>query len=195
MVTRVAFTVIVIAVALQRLFEVRVSRRHEHALRMRGAVESAAWQMPFMVVLHTAWLASMVVEVWLLVPAFPPWMAVVACVVFAAGQTLRLLAMRALGSRWSVRVLTMPSADPVTRGIYRHVRHPNYLGVVLEIASLPLIGGAVWTAAVFSLANAVMLTARIRAEEAALMHDNAYGQHFGSHARFVPTSRRPRLPS
>lgn len=193
--TRVAFTALVIAVALQRLFEVRVSRRHERVLRARGAVESAAAQMPFMVALHAAWLSAMVAEVWLLRPPFRPWVAVSALIVFTAGQALRLVAMRALGPRWTVRVLTLPSSAPVTGGVYRHLRHPNYLGVVLEMAALPLVHGAVWTAIVFSAANAVMLTARIRAEEAALDHDNAYQQHFASHARFVPTSRGPRLPS
>ncbi|MEO8483450.1 MAG: isoprenylcysteine carboxylmethyltransferase family protein [Acidobacteriota bacterium] len=193
--TRSAFTALVIAVVLQRLVEVRVSRRHERHLRARGAVESAATQMPLMVALHAAWLAAMVVEVWVLQPPFRPWLAGMAFAGFAAGQTLRLLAMYALGPRWTVRVLTLPSADPVTHGVYRYVRHPNYLGVVLEMATLPLVHGAVWTAVVFSMANAGMLTVRIRAEEAALDHDNAYQQHFGARARFLPTSREPRPPS
>jgi methyltransferase len=194
-VTRSAFTALVMAVAVQRLVEMRVSRRHERALRARGAVESAAVQMPFMIALHVAWLAAAVGEVWLLHPPFRLWLAIAAFSVFVAGQSLRLLAMRALGPRWTVRVLTLPSADPITHGVYRFVRHPNYLGVVLETAALPLVHGACWTALVFSVANAVMLTARIPAEESALDHDNAYRQHFGSRARFVPTARRPRLPS
>jgi methyltransferase len=194
-VTRVAFTAFVVAVALQRLFEVRVSRRHERALRARGAVESAPAQMPFMIALHAAWLSAMVAEVWLRQPPFRPWVAAAALTVFAAGQALRLLAMRALGPRWTVRVLTLPAVAPVTRGVYRHLRHPNYLGIVLEMAALPLVHGAVWTAVVFSIGNAAMLSARVRAEESALEHDNAYRQHFGSHARFVPTSRGPRSPS
>jgi methyltransferase len=195
MVTRSAFTVLVVAVALQRLFEVGLSRRHERALRARGAVESAAGQLPVMVVLHGAWLLAMLGEVWMRRPPFRPWLAAAALLVFAAGQALRWGAIAALGPRWTIRVLTLPSAAPVTTGVYRYLRHPNYLGVVLEIASLPLVHGAVWTALIFSIANALMLRARIRSEESALDHDNAYQQHFATRARFVPTPPRPRLPS
>lgn len=195
-VARAAFTALVIAVVVQRLVEVRVSRRHERALRVRGAVESAASQMPLMAALHGAWLLAMLVEVWVLRPPFRIWLAGAALAVFVAGQMLRLLAMRALGPRWTVRVLTLPSAEPVTDGVYRYMRHPNYLGVILEIASLPLVHGAIWTAVVFSIANAGLLAARIQAEESALDrdNDNAYQRHFGSRARFLPASRGPRQP-
>jgi len=101
--------------------------------------------------------------------------------------------MRALGPRWTVRVMNLPSAEPVVDGIYRYVRHPNYLGVILEIAALPLVHGAVWSAASFSVANAALLVARIRAEEHALSRDNGYGQHFGARGRFLPTLRGPRM--
>ncbi|MGE5072984.1 MAG: isoprenylcysteine carboxylmethyltransferase family protein, partial [Anaerolineae bacterium] len=53
-------------------------------------------------------------------------------------------------------------------GIYRYLRHPNYLGVALEILAAPLLHTAYVTAIVFSLANMLLLTARIRAEDRAL---------------------------
>lgn len=190
--TRWAFTALVAGVAVQRLLEMRVARRHERALVERGAIESAAAQLPVMAVMHGAWLTAMVVEVWVRQPPFRLWLAVVSVAVLAAGQMLRLLAMRALGPRWTVRVMTLPSAPPVTDGIYRYLRHPNYLGVVLEMAALPLVHGAVWSAAFFSVANACLLAVRISAEERALNRDNGYLRHFGSLARLVPLPRRPR---
>jgi methyltransferase len=190
MVTRVAFTVLVLAVALQRLFEVRRSRRHEQWLRARGAVERASWQVPAIAALHGVWLVAMCAEVWLLAPPFRPLLAAGALAVFACGQTLRWLAMRALGPRWTIRVLTLPLEPPVTTAVYRYLRHPNYLGVILEIAALPLVGGAVWTALVASLANAVVLARRVKAEERALATDNGYAAIFGARPRFVPSLRR-----
>ena len=56
----------------------------------------------------------------------------------------------------------------MANGPYRYVSHPNYLVVVAEIAVLPLCFGLPWYALVFSVANAVVLTIRIRAETAAL---------------------------
>lgn len=180
MVTEVAFTALVLLIGLQRLFEVRRSRAHEHRLRAAGAREHAAWQVRVLAALHAAWLASAVVEVWTLAPPFRGWLAFWALVLLAAGQLLRRSAMSALGERWTIRVMTLPGAPPVVRGPYRHLRHPNYVGVVLEIAALPLVHGAVWTAGAFSVANLALLAVRIRAEEAALGADNAYEQHFGS---------------
>jgi methyltransferase len=195
MVTRIAFTMFVLAVALQRLFEVRRSQGHERWLRAQGAVERASWQVPVMAVMHVTWLVAMCAEVWLLMPPFRPALAAVALATFACGQILRLLAMHALGSRWTIRILTLPLEPPVTTGIYRYLRHPNYLGVILEIAALPLVHGAVWTAAIVSVANAVLLAFRITAEEHALATDNGYAVLFGARPRFLPSSRGRGTPA
>lgn len=182
---RIAFTVLVLLVAVQRLAELRRSRRNEEVLRARGAREHAPEQMMPMRVLHAAWLVSMLVESWLFDRTRALAVAVPAILVVGLGQMLRRLAMRALGDRWNVKILTLPGAPPVAGGVFRRIRHPNYLGVVLEIAALPLVGGAWITAIVFSLANAVLLFFRIRAEEAALRADNDYAR-LSDRPRFVP---------
>ena len=62
-----------------------------------------------------------------------------------------------------------PSGRPlVTNGPYRVLSHPNYLVVVGEIAVLPLCLGLPWLALIFSAANAILLSIRIRAETIAL---------------------------
>jgi methyltransferase len=92
--------------------------------------------------------------------------------------------MRALGERWNTRIIVVPGAGPVTTGPYRFIRHPNYVAVVLEMACIPLAHGAWLTALVFSVANALLLTVRIRAEEAALGHP--WSLAFADKHRFVP---------
>jgi len=118
--------------------------------------------------LHAAWLTTMVGEVWLLRPPFRPWLALAAMTVFVAGQALRLAAIRTLGDRWTVRVLTLPGISRIARGPYARLHHPNYLGVALEIVSLPLVHGAVLTAVAFSVLNAVAVALRIDVESRAL---------------------------
>jgi methyltransferase len=183
--TRIAFTLLVLLVAAQRLLEMVISRRHERALKARGATEHAAEQMPWMVAVHTGWLVAMLCEVWLFEPRFQLGLAVPALLLFGLGQALRFSAMRALGERWTVRVLTLPE-PAVTQGVFRHVRHPNYLGVVLEIAALPLVHGAFVTAVLFSAANGMLLLARVRAEERALAQSSDYDARFAGLPRFVP---------
>jgi len=186
MVTQSLFAALVGAVIVQRVFELRLSRAHEKWLRAHGAREHAQGQMPWMILLHGAWLAAMLLEVTLLKRAFSWPLALASLLVFAAGQGLRIVAIRTLGVRWTVKVLTLPSEPPVTAGIFRWVRHPNYLGVVLEILALPLVHGAWLTASVFSVANAILLRYRIRAEEAALQATGDYERHFKQRPRFIP---------
>lgn len=93
-----------------------------------------------------------------------------------------------LGERWNTRIIVMPDAAPVTRGLYRWIRHPNYVAVMIEIAALPMIRGSWITAAVFTLANALMLAVRIPAEERAL--GAGYSEALGSVGRFFPTRHR-----
>jgi methyltransferase len=193
MLSREAFTALVLLVALQRLWETIHSRAHGRALLREQAVEYARGQMPWMVLLHGAWLVAMIAEVWWRDPAPPVWSSGLALLVFGAGQALRIAAMRALGERWTVNVVTPTDGrPPVGDGIYGHIRHPNYLGVALEVAALPCVGGAYLSAIVFSVLNGALLSARIRAEEAALDRHGPYHATLGDRPRFLPFRRSQR---
>ena len=170
MVTRLWFAGFVAALGLQRLFELRLSQHNERRMRQRGGREHAPETYRWIVALHVAWFAAMLLEVFAGRHKFRPWLAASAFGVFAAGQVLRLTAIRTLGWRWSTRVMTVPGPEGarVQRGIYRYIRHPNYLGVELEILAVPLVHSAYLTSAVFGVANAWLLRDRIHIEEQAL---------------------------
>jgi len=166
--SRVAYTALVAIVAILRLAELRISARNVAALKARGAVEVGAGHYPWVVMVHASWLIGCVLEVWLL---DRPWIAGLGLpmlALFAAGMGLRLWTIRTLGGRWSTRVVVLPGEPLVTTGPFRWLRHPNYLGVVLELAALPLVHGAWITAVAFSVLNGMLLRARIRVEDAAL---------------------------
>lgn len=163
------YLALVVAVAVQRLWETGRSKRNVAALLARGAEEHGAGHFPVMVALHGSWLVACAAEAWFAVPEPPPtvlWVG--ALIVLAVGQALRLLAMRALGERWTARVIVLPGAPLVEHGLFRWIRHPNYVGVILEIAALPLVYGAWRGALAFSIANALLLRHRIAVEEEAL---------------------------
>jgi methyltransferase len=154
-------------VALQRLLELRLSRRNERLLRARGAVEKGRGHYPLMVALHTLWLVSTFVEGALRgleLPAYWP----VPLALFLLVQSLRYWAIFSLGENWNTRILVIPGAKLVRRGPYKYLNHPNYVVVAVEILTFPLIFGAWITALVFSVLNAVLLYVRIREENRAL---------------------------
>jgi methyltransferase len=155
--------VILALVALQRLGELVLARRNTKALLARGAVEIGARHYPLIVLLHLAWLVSVL----LFLPHPTPinW---VLLGVFVVLQCLRVWVLATLGPYWTTRIISVPDAPLVTGGPFRFVRHPNYLVVAGEILVLPLVFGEVGVAIFFSLANAAILAWRIRQEETGL---------------------------
>lgn len=180
------FLLFLAGLGLQRLWELRLSGRNTAALLAAGGREHAAAHYRTMKALHGGWFLAIVAEVLVLRRRFRPRLAAVAGLLFLLGQSLRYAAIRTLGERWTTRVITLPGEAPVRDGVYRFLRHPNYLGVILEVATVPLIHSAYLTSLLFSMANALLLRTRIQAEEAALIRDNAYGMAMMERARFAP---------
>jgi len=155
-------------VGLERVAELLVSSRNARIARGRGAVEVGAQHFGPMAALHALFLPACAAEVLLLGRAFPGPLGWAALGAVALAQGLRWWAVASLGWRWSVRIIVIPGAPPMTSGPYRFARHPNYVAVAVEMLCLPLAHGAWIAAAAFSLANAAVLAVRIRAEERAL---------------------------
>ncbi|MFF3409170.1 isoprenylcysteine carboxyl methyltransferase family protein [Streptomyces sp. NPDC002742] len=152
------------AVAAERVGELVVARRNERWSHARGAIEAGQGHYPAMVALHTALLLGCPVEVWLADRPFLPVLAWPMAAVLAGAQALRWWCIATLGSRWNTRVIVVPGLPLVARGPYRALRHPNYVAVVAEGVALPLVHTAWVTAALFTLADAAVLTVRVRCE-------------------------------
>jgi methyltransferase len=155
------------AVFVVMLAELVISKRNERALRARGASEplddvyrAMSWSYP-------AAFVAMAAEAWLIGPSAPA-MTIAGAVCFVIAKAVKYWAMLSLGSRWSFRVLVLPGAPLVTTGPYAWLRHPNYVGVIGELAGFALLVGAPITGVVSAGGFALLLRARIRVEERAL---------------------------
>ena len=152
----------------ERGVELLVSRRNLRLALAAGGVETGRRHYAVMVGVHAVFPLACAAEVLGLRRAFPGAAGFAALAVALGAQGLRWWSAAALGRRWNTRIVTVPGAEPVRSGPYRYLRHPNYLAVMLEAASVPLIHGAWITAVVFVAANAALLAVRIPAEERAL---------------------------
>jgi methyltransferase len=155
--------IIIALVVVQRLAELVYAERNTKALLARGAVEAGRAHYPLIVLLHAAWLVTIVA----LLPQNPP-INFILLGVFIVLQALRVWVLATLGPYWTTRIINLPGAPLVRRGPYRFLRHPNYAVVAGEIAVLPLVFGEIWVAVVFTLLNALVLAWRIRQENDAL---------------------------
>jgi methyltransferase len=166
--SRWLYTALLAVVAAQRLGELALSRRNVRRLLEEGGVEVGRSHYPWMVLLHTSFLLSCLLEVWGLKRPFVRELAIAMLAALVAAAALRAWVILTLGRRWSTRVVCLPGVAPLTDGPYRLMRHPNYLAVVVEMAALPLVHSAWITALLFSVANLLLLRERVRVEERAL---------------------------
>lgn len=180
MISKILFSLFIVLLSIQRLWELNKSENNRKWLISKGGREHGAEHFPFMALLHATWLIAMVAEVWIFERNISLPIAILAAIFFIAGQLFRILAMRDLGERWCARIMTLPGKPPVTKGIFKLVRHPNYTGVVLEIFAAPMIHMAYLSAIVFTILNAILLWVRIRHEERALNQDNNYWASFAN---------------
>ena len=161
-----AYIVLIVAVALERLAELLISRRNLAWARSQGGEEFGFGHYPFMVVLHTGLLVACLIEA-----AQRPFIPVLGWSMFAVvvlAQGLRWWCITTLGPRWNTRIVVIPGLPLVASGPYRWLRHPNYVAVVVEGIALPLVHTGWITAVVFTVLNAGLLWVRIFAEDAAM---------------------------
>jgi protein-S-isoprenylcysteine O-methyltransferase Ste14 len=102
---------------------------------------------------------------------------------FAVGVALYRMGGRALGDSLSPLVNPRVGAMLVTHGLYRHVRHPMYLGQACIALGAPLTLGSrrvVWLA----LPAVALLVAR------ALVEDGALARTYPAHAGWAARTKR-----
>jgi methyltransferase len=162
------YYLLILAVGFERLIELLVAKRNARWALANGGKEFGRNHYPVMVVLHTALLLGCAIEVWALHRPFVPWIGWPMLVVVAASQVLRWWCATTPGRRWNTRVIVLPKSQLVQSGPYRWIHHPNYVAVVAEGLALPLVHGAWLTAIGFTVANALLLTVRIKIENSAL---------------------------
>jgi protein-S-isoprenylcysteine O-methyltransferase Ste14 len=105
---------------------------------------------------------------------------------FVAGFSLRLTAIRQLGRFYSHKVRRIDDHQVIDRGPYRLVRHPAYLGVIAaHIGFAAVFLNAVSLSAVLLLVVPAFV-GRIRVEEPVLMRIPGYPEYARHHARLIP---------
>src|SRR5882672_6926678 len=191
-----AYISLLVLVGIGRLGELGISRRNQRQLEKQGVRKIPEPHFRWMVLLHGSVLICAGAEVLFLHRPLIPGLAISMAVLFVLSNALRWWVIRTLREHWNVEVMESSRVGVVTSGPYRWVRHPNYVGVVFEIFSLPMIYTAWITAIAGTLGYLEILRRRIRVEDGFLMSDPAYRLAMGGKPRFFPRvfKRRSKVP-
>lgn len=164
----IAFTILLVIVAIERIVELAISKRNLRRSFAQGGIEFGRSHYKYMVAIHVFLLGGSLVEVWLARPTLIPALSWLMFALAMASQALRWWCIATLGKRWNTLVIIIPGKSACTTGPYRWFKHPNYMAVIIEGFALPMVGFAWRTAVIFTILNAAVLTARVRSENAAL---------------------------
>jgi methyltransferase len=160
-------TLVTAAVFLMKLVELQLSRSNERALRAAGALEPGDDVYRLMQVAYPASFVLMAIE-GALHASVASSAVLLGLAIFGLAKAIKFWAIAALGPRWSFRVLVLRGAPLVTSGPYRWMRHPNYVGVMGEIAGVAIALSAILTGTLALVTFAWILVRRIKVEERAL---------------------------
>jgi len=103
------------------------------------------------------------------------------------GYLLMSLAVVGLGRQFSLDVTVQKDHQLITSGLYRHVRHPRYLGIVCFMSGISLVFRS-WLGVVLALMTLTVLIWRISDEEK-LMHSEfgaAWEDYVRKSKRLIP---------
>jgi methyltransferase len=181
-----AYIALLVVVGIGRLAELGISRRNQRQLERQGVRKIPEAHFRWMVFLHGSVLVCAGAEVLFLHRPFIPALAIAMFALFVLANLLRWWVIRTLAGHWNVEVMESSRVGVVSSGPYRWVRHPNYVAVVIEIFSLPMIHTAWITAIIGTLGDLEILRRRIKVEDGFLMSNPDYRVAMGEKPRFFP---------
>jgi len=116
------------------------------------------------------------------------WLKLASVMVLAAGLAIRWTAIITLGKSFSANVAIHESQKVHRTGLYRVVRHPSYLGLLLVFLAIGLHSRNWMAFAVALLPTTAALLYRIHVEEAALNQalSDAYAEYSRVTKRLIP---------
>jgi len=182
----IPFLALLLAVAVMRIFELRISKKHQQEMTARGAAKVNDPNFRWMAMFHTLVLIGAAVEVVFLQRPFWPALAIPMLALFVIANIVRWWVIRTLGEHWNVQVMDSTRLGVITNGPFRYVRHPNYAAVFVEMIALPLIHTAWITALAGAIAHVIVLALRLSTEERVLLANPEYAARMGSKPRFLP---------
>jgi len=109
------------------------------------------------------------------------WLRPLSLALLVSGLVLRLTAIFTLGKSFSANVAIRTEQKVRRTGLYRFVRHPSYLGMLIIFLAVGLEARNWLSLALMLVPTTLVLLYRIHIEEAALLE--AFGEEYAGYSR------------
>ena len=152
-------------VFIPMIVEARLAAVNERVQLARGGIEPPGDVYAIMRIAYPGVFLAMIAEgAW-----WPGHEHVLAGVtLFVGAKILKAWAIASLGDAWTFRVVVRPGVPLVASGLYRWLRHPNYVAVVGELVGVALMSGARIAGPLGTILFGLLMLRRISVEERAL---------------------------
>jgi methyltransferase len=164
--TDVVFALFIGFVIMVRIVELIYSNHNEKWLRSQGAIEYGKQQYLVIVAMHTLFFISVIAEYIL---RDQQMFSLTLLIVYFEILVLKGWVISTLGRYWNTKIFHVPGVPPIRKGVYKYIKHPNYILVAAELAIIPMVFGLYVTAIGFTVVNALVLRSRIREEVKAML--------------------------
>ncbi|HEY5535656.1 MAG TPA: isoprenylcysteine carboxylmethyltransferase family protein [Ignavibacteria bacterium] len=156
-----AFVLFISFIILLRIGELILSRRNEIWLLQNGAIEYGQKHYPYIVALHVLFIVSLIIEY---TTKQTESFSLFFFVLYFLFLSFKVWVITSLGKFWNTKIYHISGFPLIKKGVYKYVKHPNYLVVIAKIAIIPLVFHLYYTAITFTVLNAIILSVRVNEE-------------------------------
>ncbi|WP_257144089.1 isoprenylcysteine carboxyl methyltransferase family protein [Bacillus sp. AFS002410] len=160
--------IIFLFIIIQRVVELGIAKNNEKKLKQRGAIEFGQAHYKYFIILHSMFFLSILIENYFVQYVEIEFFTFL-LILFIILQLARVWVISTLGERWNTKIIILPNEKLVKDGLYKYIKHPNYIIVTIELLVIPIMFHAYITTVIFSICNLMLLKVRIREENKALL--------------------------
>ncbi|MFN8370300.1 MAG: isoprenylcysteine carboxylmethyltransferase family protein [Bacteriovoracaceae bacterium] len=174
-----AYSILICLIIIERIGELFYSKKNEKRLLERGALEFGKKTYILIVIYQVTWILTCLIGDFSISNQTNFIQIFIGFILLIFAKHYGSLVLRPSKSRWTTKIIVLPNEPLIQKGIYKYIKHPNYLGVILESFALPLIGGLWELSFVFGILSIFVMSLKTRIEESALIKYCGYDKLFG----------------
>lgn len=180
---RVFFTALILFLICERTWEALYTSKEKNKEKIEGD-----WTLPVSMISYIFLVILCLIEFYICKREANLIVMSIALATYITSIFLRLWAVATLGDQWSIHITGIDKLNAKRRlvlsGPYRFIRHPVYLGIILEQCAIPLVANLYITFIIMLVTSVIIQSLKARLEEEAMR--KRLGEEYIRYAASIP---------